>query len=118
MSSVHGTSLHVTVTIDPRNEAAFLEALKPTFDAVSGESENTFFEVYKNSDKPGQFKLVENWNASKEWLIEVQLQKEYYKPYADATKPMWIEPLKLEFYDRLAPVFRSVKPENTGPGPA
>lgn len=71
MSSVYGTSVHVTVTIDPRNEEAFLRALKPTFDAVCAESENTFFEVYKNSDKPGQFKFVENWNASKEWLIEV-----------------------------------------------
>ncbi|KAL9062525.1 MAG: hypothetical protein Q9157_008844 [Trypethelium eluteriae] len=108
MSSQYGTSLHITITIDPRNEEAFLQALKPAFDAASAEPENTFSQVYRNSDKPGQFKFVENWNASKEWLIEVQLQKGYYKPYADATRPMWIEPLKLEFYDQLPPVFRHV----------
>ena len=78
MSSPYGTSIHVTVTIDPRNEEAFLQALKPAFDAVCTEPGNTFFEVYKNSDKPGQFKFVENWNASKEWLIEVR------KPRGDA----------------------------------
>ena len=27
---------------------------------------------------------------------------------------MWIEPLKLEFYDRMPPVFRNVKMEGHG----
>ena len=71
MSSIHGSSIQVTITIDPRNEEAFLSALKPAFDATCAEPENTFIEVYKSCDKPGQFKLVENWNASREWLVEV-----------------------------------------------
>jgi hypothetical protein len=71
MSSEYGSSIHITVTIDPRNEEAFLAALKPAFEAASAESENTFIEVFRNSDRPGQYRFVENWNASKEWLIEV-----------------------------------------------
>ncbi|KAI9710986.1 MAG: hypothetical protein M1820_002424 [Bogoriella megaspora] len=113
MSSEYGVSVHATITIDPRNEQQFLAALRPAFDAVVAEPECTFCEIYKNTDKPGQFRFVENWRASKEWVIEVQLQKQYYKPYAEATKPLWVEPLKLEFFERSAPEWRVMKMENT-----
>jgi quinol monooxygenase YgiN len=64
-------SLHVKVFIAPEDVPRFKEALKPVFDAVTAEPECLFFEIYYNPDKPGEFKWVENWNQSKEWLMSV-----------------------------------------------
>jgi hypothetical protein len=64
-------SLHVKYTVDPSNVDAFLEALKPAYDAVTAEPENIFFEVYTSASEPGVIKFVENWNASVEWLMSV-----------------------------------------------
>jgi quinol monooxygenase YgiN len=48
-----------------------LAALKPAYDAVIAEPENVFFEVYQNPQKKGEFKFIENWNASVERLMTV-----------------------------------------------
>jgi hypothetical protein len=64
-------SLHVRITIAPENVPAFLEALKPAYDAVIAEPECTFFEVYQSPEEPGVIKFVENWNATKEWMMTV-----------------------------------------------
>jgi quinol monooxygenase YgiN len=71
MSSQPFLSLHVTVTVAPENAERFLEALKPAYDAVIAEPECVFFEVFRSPEEPGIFKFVENWNATKEWLITV-----------------------------------------------
>jgi len=64
-------SLHVRITIAPENVPAFLEALKPAYDAVIAEPECTLFEVCQSPSEPGVFKFVENWNATKEWMMTV-----------------------------------------------
>jgi len=73
MSSYAGptVSVHVSIAVDPANREAFLAALKPTFEKVIAEPLNIFFEVYQDPSKPGVFKLVENWNASPEYMINV-----------------------------------------------
>jgi quinol monooxygenase YgiN len=48
-----------------------LAALKPAYDGVIAEKENVFFEVYHNPQKKGEFKFIENWNASVEWFMTV-----------------------------------------------
>jgi len=64
-------SLHVRITIAPENVPAFLESLKPVYDAVTAEPECTLFQVYQSPEEPGVFKFVEHWNASKEWMVSV-----------------------------------------------
>lgn len=64
-------SVHVKITIDPSDAEAFLKALQPTYEAVTAEPLNTFFEVYQDARTPGVFKLVENWNASVEYMRTV-----------------------------------------------
>jgi len=66
-------SVHVTVYIDPDHLPAFFEILKPFYDAVAAEPECIFIELYQAPDKPGVFKLVENWNASLEWMTTVRI---------------------------------------------
>jgi quinol monooxygenase YgiN len=66
-------SVHVKLTINPSHAEAFLTALKPTVEAVIAEPLNTFFEVYKLDKEPGVFKLVENWDATPEYMVNVRL---------------------------------------------
>jgi quinol monooxygenase YgiN len=65
-------SIHVKVTVDPSNAAAFLEALKPTYQNVIAEPLNIFAEVYKDENVPGVFKFVENWNATVDHMMNVR----------------------------------------------
>lgn len=69
----HGPALsvHVKITVDPSNTEAFLKALKPTFESVIAEPLNTFFEVYQDEKTPGVFKLMENWNATLDYMMNV-----------------------------------------------
>ncbi|KAI7978284.1 hypothetical protein EIK77_001227 [Talaromyces pinophilus] len=66
-----GISVHVTITIDPKDKDAFLTALKPTFDAVKAEPLNLFFEISYDEKNPGVFKLIESWNCTSEYIMSV-----------------------------------------------
>jgi hypothetical protein len=66
-------SLHVKIVVAPENVNAFLEALKPAYDAVIAEPENVFFQVFQNPQNPGEFKFIENWNGSLEWFMSVRV---------------------------------------------
>ena len=65
-------SVHITITIDPSNNAAFLEALRPTFEAATQEPLNTSMEVFQDANTPGVFRIVENWNASIDYMMSVR----------------------------------------------
>lgn len=67
-------SVHVKLTIKPSCIESFLEALKPTLDATVAEPLNTFFELYRQEKEPGVFRIVENWNATADYLINVSSQ--------------------------------------------
>lgn len=99
----HGFSLHLDVTVAPENVDKFLAAFKPCYEAVIAEPENTFFEVFQEADQPGHFRIVENWSKGKDWFMAVQLTKDYYKPYLEATESMWIKPREFKLMDRMAP---------------
>lgn len=64
-------SVHVKIVVDPSKADEFLQALRPTFEKVIAEPLNTFFELYRDGQHPGVFKLVENWNATPEYMINV-----------------------------------------------
>ncbi|KAF2736500.1 hypothetical protein EJ04DRAFT_511002 [Polyplosphaeria fusca] len=110
-------SLHVKLTVAPESVDKFLEALKPAYDAVIAEPKCTFFEVFQNPNAPGEFKFIENWDATVDWLQNVQLKKEYYKPYLAATEPLWLKPREMELWERMpGPNWVSVSKENLPTG--
>ncbi|OAL54225.1 hypothetical protein IQ07DRAFT_584802 [Pyrenochaeta sp. DS3sAY3a] len=94
-------SLHVSITVAPENAQKLLELFQPCYEAVTAIPECVFFEVFQDPDTPGKFRFVENWNASRDWIFDVLLKKDLYKPYEAATKPLWIEPRKIEIWERL-----------------
>lgn len=122
-------SVHVKITINPSYTEAFLAALKTTIDAIVAEPLNTFFEVYKHPTEPGVFKLAENWDATAEYLNDVscppsgssglilrmeqvQLKKEYYKPYYATITPMLVKAPEVEIFDRMGGGWVSVRKES------
>lgn len=68
------TSIHVKVSVDPSNAAAFLADLKKAQSEVITYPENVSWDLYHNPEAPGEFKYIENWNASLEWVMAVSLR--------------------------------------------
>jgi quinol monooxygenase YgiN len=83
-------ALHVSLQVAPHNVDAFLEALRPCWAGCVAEKENLFFDVFEDLETLGLLRFVEVWSEDKEWFLEVQAKKPYYKPYLDITVPMWI----------------------------
>ncbi|GAW27250.1 putative dimeric alpha-beta barrel protein [Rosellinia necatrix] len=63
------------------------------------------FEVYQKPEEPGRIRWIEDWDMSAEQFFLEQLSKDYYIPYLEATRHMFLEPYTYEFYERLAPEF-------------
>jgi len=107
-----GLSLEVTIYIAPENVTKFLEILRPAYEAVIAEPECTFFEVFIDPDQPGVIHWVEGWAKDKVWLLSVQMQKDYYKPYLAATEPMFIKDREVKIFEKLPVEWTHVKPEH------
>ncbi|GAB7340880.1 hypothetical protein MBLNU457_7235t1 [Dothideomycetes sp. NU457] len=96
-----GFSLQITVHIKPENVERFLQEFNPIFELVIREPECVLFEVFQSPEDPGTLSWVENWSESPEWFFEHQLPKAYYKPYLEATEPMFIAPREIKVLNRL-----------------
>jgi quinol monooxygenase YgiN len=68
------TSMHVTITVDPSKAYAFLEAFKSVRAVLAETPENLATYMYRNPKVPGEFKLVENWNADPGFIKAVSSQ--------------------------------------------
>ncbi|KAL8795797.1 MAG: hypothetical protein Q9182_007486 [Xanthomendoza sp. 2 TL-2023] len=94
-------SLHVSIHISPTNLPTFLSHFKTCFQLAAAEPECTYFEVFIDPEDAGHLCWVENWGRGREWFMSEQITKPYYKPYLEATEPMFIKPREFAFYERL-----------------
>ncbi|KAI1873735.1 uncharacterized protein JN550_003004 [Neoarthrinium moseri] len=108
-NSSKGVSLQVKIYLKPEDLPKFFEHFKPAYDQIIAEPECTFFEMYQSQEEPGTLFWVENWSVSKEWLIQNQFPKEYYKPYFAATDPLHIKSREIQFLD-LVSGYSTAKP--------
>jgi quinol monooxygenase YgiN len=90
-----------TIKIDPANVQKFLEAFRVCWLAVCKEQDCIYFDVFHSQTEPGMFHFVEVWSKDNEWFMEVQITKDYYKPYWDITRPLWMD-RDLHVYNRLS----------------
>lgn len=58
-----------------------------------------YFDVFH--DGQGTFRFVELWTLTREQFENVQMNRPYYEPYLTITKPMWVEPRRIEYFDQL-----------------
>lgn len=95
------TTLIVTIHVSPEDVPAFLDALRPVWGLCLKEPECLYFDVFHSPSEPGKFRFVEVWAKDEKWFNEHQMTKSYYEPYTKVTEPMWIQPRKMEFFDRV-----------------
>jgi quinol monooxygenase YgiN len=93
--------LQVTIRIDVSNITSFLAALRPVWKSCISEPECIFFDVSHSPTEPGIFRFVEVWKGDQMWFEDVQLKKEYYTPYVEVTRPMWVAERELVYTERV-----------------
>lgn len=74
----------------------FWTHFKPAYDAVINEPECRFFLVCPNPQEPGCLSWIEGWSKDVDWFMGVQAQKDYYKPYLEATEKVFTKPRQFE----------------------
>lgn len=90
-----------TIKIDPSNIDKFLEAFRTCWLAVCKEPHCLYFDVFHSQSESGTFHFVEVWSKDNEWFMEHQITKDYYKPYWEITRPLWVN-RDLHVYNRLS----------------
>lgn len=94
-------TLFVTFHIKPHHIEDWKAAHRPVWAACAAEPECIYFDVFQNPTKPGDFRLVEVWNASRKWFETKQLTKDYYSTLWERSKPTWESEVEIEYWERL-----------------
>lgn len=99
--SPHQGVTHVgTIKIDPADTETFLKAFRECWVQVCKEPECIYFDIFHSQTEPGRFHFVEVWSKGNDWFMDVQIKKDYYKPYWEITRPLWKE-RDMHVYDRV-----------------
>ncbi|KAK5175339.1 uncharacterized protein LTR77_000477 [Saxophila tyrrhenica] len=96
-------SMQVTVYFAPSDLPKFWEAFKPIFDVVVNEPKIVYFEVFEDPAEPGKVSWIENWDGSPKWFMTefMPSRMEYYKPYLEATEPLFVKPREFSIKKRV-----------------
>ena len=84
--------LSVKIFIAPQSVPEFLAHFKAAYDAVLAEPECLFFTVGTSPSEPGVVSWTEGWVKDVDWFMNVQIKKEYYQPYFEATERLFLKP--------------------------
>ncbi|MEX3789821.1 putative quinol monooxygenase [Paraburkholderia sp. BR14374] len=87
----------VTFRIKPECVDAFKEELLKVAVPVVAEAECLTLDYAQDAEDPARFMLYEVW-PSREYFETKQLAKPYYRPYLEATQPMWAEPRRFKYF--------------------
>lgn len=107
-----GISFHVTIIVAPENASKFLESSRQVFKDIAAEPKCLYFSLVESAEQKGKFKIVENWAMSFGEFQKEQMTKPYYKPYEEATKPLWLEERTGELFELLPAEWTHQKEEN------
>jgi len=94
-------TLFVTFYVQSSCIEKWKTAHRPVWTACAAEPEYIYFEIFQNPKKPGQFRLVEVWNESREWFEMKQLTKPYYGTLWEWSRPTWEKEIQIEYMERL-----------------
>ncbi|UNI20500.1 hypothetical protein JDV02_006580 [Purpureocillium takamizusanense] len=100
LTTKRGLSVHISLFIAPENVSRFFEAFKPVYEKTLAEPECLFIEAYLASDDPGHIRLVENWDASVEFL-KARSGREEFKDYFAFIETLFVKPRRIEVFNRL-----------------
>lgn len=95
--------LTVRIYVPVAKHAEFFALFQPAFDKVMAEPECRFFFVAKpKPDTPDYdpecITWMEGWTKDVDWLMSVQIKKDYYEPYMTETAKMFSKPQVFHFW--------------------
>jgi len=90
--------LTVKIYLKPEDVASFLTHFRPIYEKCLAEPECAYFLFGENLQEPGVIQWTEGWTKDPQWFQTEQMTKEYYKPYFEATEPMFIKPREAGLY--------------------
>ena len=93
-------TVFVTFKIQPSRIEEFKAAHRTVWDACAAEPECLLFDVFQDPKRPGVFRFVEVWAATREWFETQQITKPYYDALWPKSKPTWEEKASIEFFER------------------
>jgi quinol monooxygenase YgiN len=94
-------TVFVTFRILPDRIEAWKDAHRPIWTQLAAECKCIYFEVFCDMSVKGRYKLVEVWDATKDWFENVQLKKQYYDDLWRRSKPTWEKEYEIEYFERL-----------------
>lgn len=72
------TSIQVKVFVDPSNALEFLAAFKRAKAIATAQPECISSNLYRNPNALGEFKYIEDWNATVEWILNVSRNRTHF----------------------------------------
>ena len=101
MATKRQVTLFVDFYVQPTRIEDWKEAHRPVWTACGSEKECVLFDVFQDPDDVGHFRLVEVWDADREWFETHQFKKPYYDTLWAKSKPTWAKEMKITYLDRL-----------------
>lgn len=101
MATSKQLTLFVTFHIKLNQIEEWKKAHRPVWVACAAEPKCLLFDVFQDPSQPGKFRLVEVWNASREWFETEQLTKSYYETLWAKSRPTWEKEFEIEYFERL-----------------
>ncbi|KAH7400888.1 hypothetical protein DE146DRAFT_654300 [Phaeosphaeria sp. MPI-PUGE-AT-0046c] len=95
------TSIQVKVFIEPSDAPEFLAAFKRVKAMAIAQPENISSSLYRNPKAPGEFKYVEDWNASMDWIMKTVATHETIKEFFEVRDRLSIKPRETEIWTRV-----------------
>ncbi|OAL00617.1 hypothetical protein IQ06DRAFT_305537 [Phaeosphaeriaceae sp. SRC1lsM3a] len=92
------TSVQVKVFIDPSNAPELLAAFKRAKAIAIAQPENISSNLYRNPNAPGEFKYVEDWNASVDWILKAAAAYEAIRDFFEVRDRLSIKPRETEIW--------------------
>lgn len=101
MSTHPQLTLIVHFHIKPHLIETWKAAHRPVWAACAAEPECLYFDVFADPLNPGEFRLVEVWDATREWFETRQLTKSYYGTLWEKSRPTWEREMSIEYLERV-----------------
>ena len=67
-------TVHVTFYLQPGTESTFYTAIAPLHEELQSDDKLAYLNLYTSILEPGVVRLVETWNADKEYLLAVSFR--------------------------------------------
>ena len=101
--------LLISVDVKPGFEKEYLGLVEPIFDAMRHEPSFVNAALSRDPGNPSKFLVYETW-SDKDDLIEIQMKRDYRKPFLDRVGDIVTSAPRMEFWEHLRSDFTFFSP--------